>query len=522
MSRKLFTLLLLSAVLAGGVFASNGTQIGNVGARGTAMGTNFRGLANDWSAFFHNPAGLAQLKGLTIGGSLALITPRGSYQPYAFPSNPWSGLYTNQRDAKAQNFYIPSFGVFYNFNESITVGIGVAAPFGLGAQFDLITVPDGYRGTGDSPVSLEEEFETQSDHQVVSIQPTIAFDLGNGFSVGGGFNYMPIGSMSLRQVKLPEYSKVIAASGDAATLAAYQGLIGTLKGMHPSGAFPDVYNPAHDRIIVETFLDGEGTAYGVNLGIHYKASEAFSIGASAQYYTDLKLTGDVIAKTHMPGGSADYIQTLSQVFAAIPGAQTVDSLQAVFGTAAIFSGETDETTYEAEASLPLPLTLGIGVAIKPLSKLTLVADFSWTRWASWDTIDVFLLVPGTYQEEKQEMVENWKSTLQVGLGAEFNVFGSEDMGLDLRAGFYRVNTPAPYSTISPLILDPKNRTIISAGFGFRFAMFELNFCYERVILGEKDIQPYWYHFDSMGVNENWAGIYNLNANVFTADLSISL
>ncbi len=509
---------LLIAALTAVSYASNGTQIGTVGARATAMGSNFRGLANDWTAFFYNPAGLAQLKGLTIGGSLGIIMPRGSYQPYAFPGSPWNGLYTDERIMKEQNFFIPSLAVFYNFGERLTVGVGVAAPFGLGAQFDLIQVPDGYRGAGEEPVTLADDYETQSDHQVLNVQPTVAFRVIDGLSIGAGFGYMAIGKMSLRTVALPEYSKLIATSGNAAAIAGYQTLMVLLQGRHPSGIFPDVYNDAHSRLIVENFLDGSGHAYGLSFGIHYKPYESFSVGFSGRYYTDLKLKGTMDQTVHFPGGAATYIQTLSAVFGAIPGNNMVDSLTAIGGTRAIFTGADQVTAYdEVEADLPLPLTLGLGVAVKPLDRVTLTADASWTNWASWDTILVQLA-----EDNTEEMVQNWASTLEVGAGVEVRALEMKDIALDVRAGFYMVDTPSPFKTITPTILDPNRRTIVSAGLGFKFLFMQLNLAYERVIIADQDIKSYWYQFNELGMNENWAGVYKMNANVFTADLTITL
>ena len=84
MIRKRHILLLgviLSISIMTSAVASNGSQIGTVGARSTAMGSCFRGLADDWSAVFFNPAGLTQLGKITIGGSLGIIMPGGDYPP---------------------------------------------------------------------------------------------------------------------------------------------------------------------------------------------------------------------------------------------------------------------------------------------------------------------------------------------------------------------------------------------------------------------------------------------------------
>ena len=57
---------------------SNGLNLNGLGARMVAMGGAFVGLADDFSAFLWNPAGLAQLKGTTIGLSGDVIIPKGT------------------------------------------------------------------------------------------------------------------------------------------------------------------------------------------------------------------------------------------------------------------------------------------------------------------------------------------------------------------------------------------------------------------------------------------------------------
>ena len=56
-SRTLFTLL-FSLLLSASLFA-NGLSLNSVGTKATSMGGAFVGLANDYTAIYWNPAGLA-------------------------------------------------------------------------------------------------------------------------------------------------------------------------------------------------------------------------------------------------------------------------------------------------------------------------------------------------------------------------------------------------------------------------------------------------------------------------------
>ncbi len=511
-------------VAAGNLFASNGTQIGTVGARATAMGSNSRGLADDWSAFHYNPAGLTQLQDKwTIGLSLGMIMPRGSYAPYAFPAAvpPFPGLSTDEATLVEQNFAVPSLAVFYKLSEKLTVGLGVAGPFGLGAKFDIIEIPTAYGN--DTPLANTEE--TTSDHQVVNIQPTVALKLSNNISIGAGVGYIGLLKspklastyMKLSQVAVPEYGDIIQEKSPN-SYPGYLQLVGMLQLL-------GVYQPIHSRLILENNMDGkEGTAWNIDVGAHIKVSESLSFGVSGKYYTNLKLKGTMNRKVHFPGNTGIYSGAVAGYFHMVPGKQTVDSLTALGGIQALFPGVTTDTTYDAEAELPLPLTIGAGIAYKPIPKLTLTADISITRWSTWETIDINLTNQTTGEQESISMKENWKNTYEYGAGAEYCLLDQENMKLNLRGGFYMVDTPSPHSTISPTILDPKNRTVLTGGLGISLGKIQFSIAYERVMLGKATIPASEYEFDaeSWGTNDNWAGVYELNANVITFETTIGL
>ena len=129
---------LLMLIFTAWIFGSNGTQIGTVGARSTAMGSAFRGLSDDWSAMYFNPAGLTQLDSkFTIGVSTGLIMPRGSYKAAHYSVLPSNNLMTEKVDATPQNFIVPAMGFFYKPSEKLVFGLGVYAPFGLGTEWDF-------------------------------------------------------------------------------------------------------------------------------------------------------------------------------------------------------------------------------------------------------------------------------------------------------------------------------------------------------------------------------------------------
>lgn len=494
-------LLLFLFILQTALWASNGTQIGTVGARSTAMGGCFRGLADDWSAVYFNPAGLTQLNGKwTIGISTGIIMPRGSYtpKPYYQTMYPFSGMNLSQIDATPQNFFVPAMGIFYKSSEKLTFGLGIYAPFGLGSEWDIIDLPASYGNT----TGISKDKESYSDHQVINIQPTVAYKLSDKLSIGLGVSYI-WGKMDLDMIKLA-FNPYAAGYGTLyAKLAQTPFNIPALTGDQM-------------RLAIENNLSGSGSAYGANFGLHFQASDKLSIGISARYSTDLKLKGDNTQTIILHGD----LQKINALYA-LPDAVFASALDPT-GTATKaatlaalipgFSGVNSETKSNVTATLPLPITAGIGFAYKTSEKLTLVADVSWTQWSSWDVIDV-----DVESGDDLELKQNWKNTIEIGGGFEYIISPK----FALRGGYYTVGSPVPDETMSPTIPDPIRRHVITGGFGVNMGKISFNLAGEWVIFSDKEVDAYNFDFTT-GIAENYAGGYKFNAYVITVGAQINL
>ncbi len=497
MTRK--TLLVLLSLLfvisiSSNILASNGTQIGTVGARSTSMGSCFRGLADDWSAVFFNPAGLTQLNSrFTIGGSMGLIMPRGTYSPYQLPSVPFTGLNLTEIKATPKNFPVPSGGFFFKPSERFVFGIGVFAPFGLGAEWDIYDVPSNYGNTN----AISKKNEHFSDHQVINIQPTIGFKLTDRISIGLGLSYI-WGKMILDQVVLP-YNP---------TLGIWTDPTNPLNALVALGVIPPLSTDQY-RLIVENNLDGSGCAYGANVGILVNVTDKFSIGLSGRYHTDLALKGDLTQTMAFPKDD----NIVAAINALVP---TYLTQQQAAQITSVFSGQNVETKYKVTANLPLPWTIGAGLAYKVCPSLTITADASLTNWESWGDITV-KVENGDNVTLKQE----WKNTLELGGGFEWMAINNSSSQFFVRGGFYTVDTPAPDKTMSPTILDPNRRYVITGGVGLDLGTMAFNLACEYVLFGDKDIKEY--NVDTTtGVPENYAGKYKFHALVVTFGATIGL
>jgi len=121
--RFLVGLAVLLSVTSG--LLANGLNLNGFGARATAMGGAFVGLADDYTAVFFNPAGLAQMTKSSFGLAADLLMPKAKYTvgPYSM-------------DTTSKVYPTGLLGYFRPVGNNIVVGVGAYTLSGLGAAWD--------------------------------------------------------------------------------------------------------------------------------------------------------------------------------------------------------------------------------------------------------------------------------------------------------------------------------------------------------------------------------------------------
>lgn len=224
----LFSLVLVSFVIT--FTPSNVFSVGSAGfrnevpdAEALGKGSAFVAQANNPSAVYYNPAGLTQLKERYVSFSYVAEFPENSFKP----------LSGDEVQMQRQYFLIPSLYLVENFGcKDFRFGLGVTAPYGLGTDW--------------SHDSFSRLVATESDLEVMNINPTVAYKVNEKISVGAGIDYM-ISHISKHKRLAP------ALSDDG-----------------------------------EFQLKGKDDGWGYNLGLLYKPSDKHSIGLS--YRSEVELT----------------------------------------------------------------------------------------------------------------------------------------------------------------------------------------------------------------------------------------
>jgi long-chain fatty acid transport protein len=149
-----------------------GFQLGEEGAAATGMSGAFTAKADDATAIFYNPAGIAKLRGLQVyaGGMVILGRSRASStEAFTIPGG--------SQDSNWSASFIPNVYASYGFTHDVAVGVGLFTNFGLQAIW-----PQEWAGRFVASYTKLEDF---------TINPCIAWRPVSWFSIGAGLDVTP-------------------------------------------------------------------------------------------------------------------------------------------------------------------------------------------------------------------------------------------------------------------------------------------------------------------------------------------
>ena len=169
-----FTTPLISHAAGFALIEQNASGMGNAYAGGSA-------IAEDASTIFFNPAGMTYIQGMQAVGALHLIKPNAEFNNEGsvrglgagpFPSRPLGGEGGNAGDLA----FVPNAYFKMDLTDTIKVGIGMSAPFGLTTEYDKDWIGR-FQG-------IKSELKT------ININPAMAFKVNEQLSLGFGVSAM--------------------------------------------------------------------------------------------------------------------------------------------------------------------------------------------------------------------------------------------------------------------------------------------------------------------------------------------
>ncbi|MDX8381303.1 MAG: outer membrane protein transport protein [Ghiorsea sp.] len=179
-----------SFLLTAQAFAS-GFMIPEQGAKAMGMGNAFSSVANDASANWFNPAGLAFQENNATVSSVVV-----------YPLNDFEAGGTTYSATKAAHV-IPQAYLRYGADDSdLSFGLGVNSPFGLSVDWSDSKAPFSLLSAGSDSVTF-------SEIQAIHVNPNVAYKISDNFSIAVGLSYY-----NAFKVHLDNHSVTIGGSGD--------------------------------------------------------------------------------------------------------------------------------------------------------------------------------------------------------------------------------------------------------------------------------------------------------------------
>ena len=396
--------VLLVLLLSASTSFAAGFRLPEAGVKAMGMGFAFTAQADDPSAIYFNPAGLTQLKGNNImlggtyvqenGGTFTGTTPLG----------------TGTETQKDLVFFIPN--MYYTYTDKggwVSFGVGVFSPFGLGQEYQN-------RNT-----SLFRTAVTKIDLQTVVVNPTIAFKIVEGVSVGFGIDFM--------------YAKAELARTSVI-----------------NNSFPPANTPLN---LYNLDMEGDGTAWGYNFGILLTPTPNFRVGANFRSPFTVTIKNGEVDITNISGNPIAFITGTPP--GTFPGV--------VKPASASPAGNSFETT--GSTKLNLPATAAIGMAYN-WNRLTVEADLDWTFWSSWQRLDIDIKDQGALLADINS-ARLWQNVMAFRIGAEYRVTDP----LALRVGFVYDPTPVPAETMDAFLPDA-DRYNYMVGAGYKIGAWTID------------------------------------------------
>ncbi len=178
-NHRLILAVAVVAFLSPSLSQASGFALFEHGNRGMAMGGAMTAVADDPSALFWNPAGIAFQtdEGTQVQLGITFITANQDFNgssPY-----PGDGYHAEQ---KSQTYYPPHLYLVMPLSDKASFGFSMTNPFGLGTYWD-----DDFAG---------RFISKRVDIKTYNLSPNFAFKLGEHFALGLGVDYL-VGQIDL-------------------------------------------------------------------------------------------------------------------------------------------------------------------------------------------------------------------------------------------------------------------------------------------------------------------------------------
>jgi len=357
MKKITFMLLILSFLSVSSLLFAGGFSLSGVGSRATSMAGAFRGMADDASAMYWNPAGLGFMEGNSIDLGGTFIMPQGTWDSAGTQYTQIPGFGTKEYEAKKELRSFPSMFATMANHPRMKYGMGVFVPYGLGTTWDIYNLPTSTPTTG--PLTYATGFpgeELKSSIAIIDVHPTVSYQLMPNLSAGLGLSVL-YGTIELGKI-----------------------------------SFNPALSPGSTAYLLQPIssdMSGSGIGISGNLGFLYKPTPSLSIGLSGKIPTSVPMKGE------------------AEIYLWKPTPLVAEPAK--------IGGKSDLDT---DLKLPGDVGFGISYLVKPNWAVNL--DYAYTMWSALKEVKITMDTPANVLGTTESIVDfQWKDTNRVSLGSEY-------------------------------------------------------------------------------------------------------
>lgn len=416
------TLALAASLMAGALTCfGSAFSIAELGARAAGMGTAFIGIADDGSAIFYNPAGIAfqpgkhlEMDNLVVVG-LFRYTPTTTPVGQVVPPNGYS------QSIRPKFIPVASLYATAQISEKLTFGLGIFTPFGLSAN------STNFNDSDPNLTKFVGRFAgTRARLEQFWFQPTLAWRFSKNAAIAVGPAFVHTHLMLEQSLLNPK--------GDALTFGRQAA----------NTVFPGVPTEQAAAVIARLLPEGRSRIAGTANTVGFSAGFMYKDPRSK---TNIGLMFRSAITSHLKGRASF---AFGKNF----------PLEQYIGPQFLHNAFPNQ---DITGSFTTPATYGIGISNSSLSKTRIAFDFriqDYRRFSSVplnfginekNTVDVALPV-------EQRLVFNFRNSYHYAFGVERTLSES----LTIRAGYLRDLSPVPDRSVGPLFPDA-NRNSFTVG-----------------------------------------------------------
>jgi long-chain fatty acid transport protein len=408
--------------------------INELGARAQGMGGAFTSIADDASAIFYNPAGIAFQKGTQLEMDSLVVV--GLFRFFPSDSPPGSSVPSNGYSGSIKPHFIPVANLYLtkSLSRKLTVGFGSFTPFGLSANFTNFNDQDpaGTKYVG-------RFAGTRARLESFWIQPTLGYQLSDNASLGVGIALVHTHLM-LESSLLNPYGADTQAFGKALAPA-------ILPGVDPEAA---------GRAIARLLPEGRSRIAGTS------NSPGFSVGFLGKLprkKTQIGLSFRSAVTHHLKGKASFAFTSTGSLTPFLPSPDTIAKLF---------------PTQDVVGSFTTPASYTVGISNSSFWNTTLSFDFELQDFKRFASIPLnFSQTTNTATPAEQRLNFDFHNSYLVHAGIEKKL----KRITAVRAGYLYDHTPVPDKSVGPFFPD-SDRHSFTVGATQRVKNMELTLFYQ--------------------------------------------